>query len=462
MGAVKSATRTFGRYELVEYLGSGAMSDVFVAMHVGLRKRVALKMLRPSLRHEASAVARFSREGAWAARVSHPNVVAVTDVGVQDEIPFLVMELLEGETLEEKLCREGPFSLSAAVDIMLPLLEGVAAIHAAGVLHRDIKPANVLLARMPDGTLVPKLVDFGIATVQERRNITGALGPIGTPHYMSPEQARGMRGLDEKSDQYSLASMLFECLIGREPFAGGDVHAVLTRVARGRFPLPSQYRSGLPAALDDVMARATSLDPAQRFASASEFARALLPFASSRTRRFWNSRDGILNTARLQVSGLWKAFEDRDPRSASATITTLRKRRLPARAFSGVAVASFALALGVFVGTLLVSHKDGAAVLSLENASAQRSDALASAPPTHSVPRDESVRRIVVSPSTARIEVDGRPIVHDAFFSPRFDDDRVHELRVSAPGHVTRVALFRRSYEGDVIALEPIGARPTP
>jgi serine/threonine-protein kinase len=461
MGAVKSATRTFGRYELLEYLGSGAMSDVFVAMHVGLRKRVALKMLRPSLRHDANAVARFAREGAWAARVSHPNVVAVTDVGVQDEIPFLVMELLEGETLEERLGRGGPLPLNAAVDIMLPLLEGVAAIHAAGVLHRDIKPANVLLARMADGTCVPKLVDFGIATVRERRNITGALGPIGTPHYMSPEQARGLRGLDDKSDQYSLASLLFECLTGREPFAGGDVHAVLTRVARGRFPALRAHCPAVPAAFDDIMARATAIDPTQRFADVTEFARALLPFASGRTRRLRSTRDGAVSSASAQMlSGLWKVFDERTPDAASATITSFRKPSFFPSAFPWLAVASFALALGVFVGTLLVNHRGGA-VLSLENASAQRSDALLVTQPLP-VAALPAAKRVSVSPATASIEIDGRPVLHDAFIAPHFEDDRVHELRVSAPGYITRIALFRRAYEGDVIALEPIGPRPTP
>src|SRR5690606_26674135 len=139
----------------------------------------------------------------------------------------------------------------------------------AGVVHRDIKPSNILLARMPDGSVVPKLVDFGIATLEERRGITGALGPIGTPHYMSPEQARGDRNMDERSDQYSLASMLHEMLTGAEPFGDGDVASVMARVARGKFPRLRDMRPDLPEALDEVLARATAYDPARRFESVS-------------------------------------------------------------------------------------------------------------------------------------------------------------------------------------------------
>src|ERR1700712_5714200 len=187
-----SASRRLGRYELVSYLGSGGMSDVYVALHTGLRKRVALKLLRSSLRCDSYAVQRFLREGECAARVRHPNVVDVSDVGMENGVPYLVMELLEGETLAQTLARGGRLDLESAVDLLLPILDAVSAVHAAGVLHRDVKPANILLARATDGSVLPKLVDFGIALLPELSDESErALGPLGTPHYMSPEQARG-------------------------------------------------------------------------------------------------------------------------------------------------------------------------------------------------------------------------------------------------------------------------------
>ncbi|MEY4509342.1 MAG: hypothetical protein RLZZ450_1464, partial [Pseudomonadota bacterium] len=300
------ASRRLGRYELISYLGSGGMSDVYVALHTGLHKRVALKLLRPTLRFDPSAVARFLREGQCAARVRHPNVVDVSDVGIENGVPYLVMELLEGETLAHKLAREGALEVDNAVDVLLPIIEAVAATHDAGVLHRDIKPANIVLARAADGSLLPKLVDFGIALMREdSRRAEASLGPLGTPHYMSPEQARA-EPVDERSDLYSIASVLFEMLTGREPFGGGSVEAVLAEVARGKFPRLCSANKGAPVELDAVLARATSFRPAQRHASVSDFAQALVPFASERTQRLYVAREdraGLYN-AQLFSSSL--------------------------------------------------------------------------------------------------------------------------------------------------------------
>jgi len=459
MGVVVTpAAQTFGRYELLAYLGSGAMSDVFVAMHMGLRKRVALKILRPSLRHDHDAVERFQREGECAARVSHPNVVDVTDVGLHQGIPYLVMELLEGEPLDQKLQREGPLPLSAAIDLILPILEGVAATHAAGVLHRDIKPANILLSRTPDGSVVPKLVDFGIATVEERRNITGALGPIGTPHYMSPEQARGSRGLNEKSDQYSIASMLYECLTGREPFPGSDVNAVLTRVARGRFPRVRDQLPRIPAAFDDVLSRATALDPERRFASVTDFANALLPFASPRTRRLWISRDSRQGVFSAQLlSGVWRMWDDASGELTTGHQTTRVVRIRPPKAQLGLlAVAACALGAGLLVGAMhggqLFNTPNGSAVAVMlpRVAASDR-------------PHDDTVQRplaattqrlLRVEPSDAEVFVDGTLVGRGTFAAPQFSDGRLHELRVSSPGYITRIALFREGLVSEQIRLE--------
>ena len=373
-------------------------------------------------------------------------MVDVTDVGSHEGVPYLVMELLEGEPLDQKLEREGPLPLSTAIDLMLPILEGVAATHAAGVLHRDIKPANILLSRTPDGSLVPKLVDFGIATVAERRNITGALGPIGTPHYMSPEQARGARGLNERSDQYSLASMLYECLTGREPFPGQDVNAVLTRVARGKFPRVRDVQPRIPAAFDDVLARATALDPSKRFANVGDFAHALLPFASARTRRLWVSRDarqGVLSAQLL--SGVWRLWDD-DSGEHEPPVQTTRIVRMERREqrWGLVAIAACALAAGLFVGIVgsrFTSARESEAVkVALPRAAAADHAAKQAA----TTPLAQGTRRLVhVEPSDAAVYLDGTFVGTGAFVTPQFHDGKTHELRVSAPGYITRIALFR-------------------
>ncbi len=466
MGAVVTpVVQTFGRYELVAYLGSGAMSDVFVAMHTGLRKRVALKILRPSLRHDREAVERFSREGECAARITHPNVVAVTDVGNHQNVPYLVMELLEGEPLDQMIEREGPLPLSAAIDLILPILEGVAATHAAGVLHRDIKPANILLSRTPDGSLVPKLVDFGIATVEERRNITGAAGPIGTPHYMSPEQARGARGLNERSDQYSVASMLYECLTGREPFPGSDVRVVLSQVARGDFPRVRDTVPRTPAGLDEVLARATAFDPDRRFASVAEFANALLPFASPRTRRLWISRDSRQGLCSAQLlSGVWRMWEDGLEDLAAQQITRVVRIARPRQRLGLLAIAVCALTAGLLVGTLHRSQlfqgsRTDPVTVVLPRTSAPPSTAAKLARPER--PPAPTVRGVIdVAPAEAEVFIDGAFAGRGSFAPPRFDDASLHELRVSAPGFITRIALFRGRVFNDRIVLGRDRAAP--
>ena len=348
-----TASRYVGRYEVHEYLGSGAMSDVYAALHTGLRKRVALKVLRSSLRDDPEAVERFLREGECAARVSHPNVVSVHDVGVEDGVPYLVMEFLRGETLDQKLARESSLSLESAVDLLLPIFDAVEHVHRAGVIHRDIKPSNILLVRRHDGTLMPKLVDFGVATFNDRRLITGNLGPIGTPTYMSPEQARGLDPVDPRSDQYALASVLFELLCGREPFPGADIDSVLWAVARGRFPRLRDARPGVPRELDEVLARATAFHPRDRFASVHAFAEALLPFASRRMREAY--QEGHL--AEAEVSGARISMPMPGARDSEITV---RMRASQARMESGpvlrrsrvallvlAALAGFAVACGL-------------------------------------------------------------------------------------------------------------------
>lgn len=455
---LSTASQAFGRYELLEYLGSGGMSDVFVAMHTGLQKRVALKVLRRSLRHDPEAVRRFLREAECAARVSHPNVVHVTDVGTEQGIPFLVMELLDGETLEDKLMREGPFALDAAVDLLLPILDAVAATHEAGVLHRDIKPGNILLARMRDGSVVPKLVDFGIATLAERGAITGAISPIGTPHYMSPEQARGAE-VDFRSDMYSLASMLFELVTGKPPFGEGKADEVLARVAKGCFPRARALCPSLPRALDEVLARATAFSPAERFASIEELMYALVPFASERTRKLWisrNERKGVLSAHLL--SGTFRFDEPASApvaQSARSTHDLAPKRR---RARLAHAAWFCVLGLSVCSAFILVAARLEAEPLRIAASSAP---VLLDTPPqnvqaNHLPLAPKTQRLVALSPAHATAFLDGRPLGHGVVALPLFSDGEMHELRVSAERHVTRVLLFRDTLDVTRIALEPL------
>jgi tRNA A-37 threonylcarbamoyl transferase component Bud32 len=446
------ASRRLGRYELVSYLGSGGMSDVYVALHTGLRKRVAIKLLRPSLRSDRDASARFLREGECAARVRHPNVVDVSDLGVDNGVPYLVMELLEGETLAQRIAREGQLEVEAAIDILLPILDAVSAVHAAGVLHRDVKPANIVLARGLDGRISPKLVDFGIARLSMREgDDANVRGPLGTPHYMAPEQARG-EIIDERADQYALGSVLFEMLTGREPYIGQTVEQVLSEVARGRFPRLSSLRPDLAGELEDALGRATQRWPSQRWPSVDAFTYALVPFASERTRQLWLTR-GDRDTvcmAQLMAVGVRPSVPQREPvtalGSASPRSTARQLKRFSLRALAGTAVMGLGLMAGMGVTRGFAESPEAAALGGAMQAEER-------APELRPVRAPAPNRSVRLEPQDATAALDGNEIGRGTFTLPELAPG-LHELRVYAPGHVARVVLFRDALPEPVIRLE--------
>ncbi len=449
------ASRRLGRYELVSYLGSGGMSDVYVALHTTLRKRVAIKLLRPSLRSDRDAAARFLREGECAARVRHPNVVDVCDLGVDEGVPYLVMELLDGETLAQRLQRDGALDVEAAIDILLPILDAVSAVHAAGVLHRDVKPANIVLARGGDGRITPKLVDFGIARFIDRdADDAKVRGPLGTPHYMAPEQARSEM-VDERADQYALGSVLFEMLTGREPYLGQTVDQVLSEVARGRFPRLSSLRPDLAGPLEGALARATQRFPGQRFGSVEAFTYALVPFASERTRQLWETRgdrDAVC-MAQLMAVGVRPSTQPPEPVPTlgrlSPRSTARQLKRFSLRALAGTAVLGLGLMAGMGVTRGFAESPEAAA----RGESASHSEQV----PEVSAPLAPApLRTVQLEPQEAVAALDGNEIGRGNFQLPALSPG-LHELRVYAPGHVARVVLFREALPEPVIRLE---ARP--
>ncbi|MCC7535393.1 MAG: serine/threonine protein kinase, partial [Deltaproteobacteria bacterium] len=275
----------FGPYEVVRVLGAGGMGTVYEGRHRSLGKRVAIKTLHAPLATDATVVARFVNEARAASRLSHPNVADVYDVGVESGQPYLVIELLRGETLRDLLDREQRMSPARALAVILPIAGALDAAHRDGVVHRDVKPENVFLARPRVGPPVPKLLDFGIAKLrQEGDSLTGNSDVFGTPYYMSPEQTRGAKHVDARSDQYSLAAVLYECVTGARPFDAEHVVALICRIQVEPLVAPRVLVPSLPEGLDAVLVRAMSREPEARFPSAAAFAAALLPFADATTR----------------------------------------------------------------------------------------------------------------------------------------------------------------------------------
>ncbi len=339
----------FGSYEIIRKLGEGGMGAVYEARRQGLEKRVALKVMTSS--DNVAATSRFIQEARIAASLEHPHVVDCFDVGAVDGRPFLALELLEGESLKDRLGR-GPLSVSEACDLFLPLCSAMAAAHDRGIVHRDLKPDNIFLSRKLRA-VVPKVLDFGIAKAQ---SVSGAPGMtqtasiLGTPHYMSPEQANDSKNVDGRSDQFSLGSILWECLTGRVLFEGATLVEVLMRVVTAPVPPPSSVMPSVPRPLDQVVLRLLSRVPAERFASARSLGAALLPFASEGERTRWSSEFNDVSQLSTLSAG---TPTDAAPRAGLAGPDTLQatSRSLPPQgprarsrglALAGLAVATLA------------------------------------------------------------------------------------------------------------------------
>jgi serine/threonine-protein kinase len=286
-GGAETAVR-FGRYEVVRRLGSGGMAEVFEARHADLGKRVALKVVHPAIATDDRAVRAILREGRAAAAVHHPHVVEVLDVGTREGTPYLVMEFLDGEDLGDLLRREGPLSPERIAELLLPVVSGMIAAHAAGIVHRDLKPSNIFLARRHRGT-EPVVIDFGISRGYGPQHSQGTSSRLvaGTAPYMAPEQLRDTAEASPKSDQYAIGVVLYECATGGTPFWDEDLYELLHAIMTAPVVAPSALNPHLPAAFDALVLRALSRDPGERFPDLAALGAALLSFAAPETRSRW-------------------------------------------------------------------------------------------------------------------------------------------------------------------------------
>jgi serine/threonine-protein kinase len=258
-----------GKYRVDEKLSEGGMGAVYRGTHVLMDKTVAIKVLRPSLAADEKIVARFSREARAASKISHPNAIAVTDIGESEEgIVFLVMEFLAGKTLKDVIRQEGPMSLERAVDIMKQVGDALKVAHDQGVVHRDLKSDNIMLISATVGDH-PKVLDFGIAKIIEPETpdaeLTAPNLVIGTPQYMSPEQCSQSSYIDSRSDIYSFGVILYEMLVGHVPFTGESPTMVMLKHLQEPVPSVLDERSDIPASIDKVISRAMAKVPDNRY-----------------------------------------------------------------------------------------------------------------------------------------------------------------------------------------------------
>ena len=265
-----------GRYRILAELSAGGMGEVYRAQHEVLGKEVAIKVLRPELTGDPQQVTRFLNEAKAASAIQHPGIIRIDDFGISDDgRHFIVMEILEGETLGARIKKRGKLDNEDATKIATGIAGALQAAHAKGIYHRDLKPENVFIVRDPDRGERPKILDFGIAKLTDvtGQTQTGAL--IGTPLYMAPEQARSAAHVDHRADLYSLGCMLYEMVVGEPPFLAGGAGEL---IALHMFEAPTPPRERVPSIkpeLQGVILRLLEKEPGDRFVSAADVISAL-------------------------------------------------------------------------------------------------------------------------------------------------------------------------------------------
>ena len=442
----------FGKYRITRLVGRGGMSEVYEALHTGLKKRVAVKVLRPEFLENEAMTERFLREGENAARIQHPNVIDTIDVGQLDGAPYLVMEYIEGEPLDDLFVREGELSVEKAANIMLPILSAVSCAHEQGVIHRDLKPDNVLLAGN-DGRIRPKVLDFGVSRLLDASNsqrLTIDRGVLGTPHYMSPEQARG-EATGTKSDQYSLGVMLYEAVTGRLPHDRDSILELLHIVARGDFEKPSKFRPDIPEGLEALIVRAMSHAPEERFRTIRDMGTALLPFASERAQVFWAPEfadDASSPSSKMPAAAPVAASTASVADSGAASDPVAAEPPAAAAAATSDAGRS---KRGWLIPVVLVALLGGAAAAFFMT---RKPDAPAA------TKGETFVVQVQAEPAGAKIKLDGKDVGTGSFATRLPVDGVAHQMVVSADGHEPRSLTFTDAPPPGNIRLVPSAAAP--
>lgn len=316
------------KYEVVEHLGSGGMGVVVRARHLRLQRDVALKLIRPKSAHDDDLRTRFAREARVAATLRSPHINRVIDLGeLADGSLFMVMELLEGETLQARVQREGPLAPLEVRRLMRQALLGLEAAHDLGVIHRDLKPANLFLQKNPTGPETLVILDFGVAKSFNTELEVGLAQTVqrtlvGSPAFMSPEQLQGHAGIDARTDIWGLGCTMFTLLTGRYPFEAGDFIALAHQIREGApRRLPLRIDSGLAS----CVRRCLEKDPARRYQSAREASRALETRSWSRARQRL-ALGAAVSALTLCMGSLTPEEPALEPEALPETVTPVRLR----------------------------------------------------------------------------------------------------------------------------------------
>lgn len=350
-----------GRYRLDKLLGKGGMGAVFEGLDLQEQQRRALKVVLASER-DPDGLRRFVREARASREIDSEHVVRVIDADTDAErnLPFIVMELLDGEDLDQLVKRAGPLEPAALCRFFMQACEGLAAAHAAGIIHRDIKPANLFLHRLPSGPLVAKVCDFGVAKktgldTSQTSELTQTGGMVGSPMFMSPEQAKSAKHVDHRSDIWSLAISMYQALSGQKPWAtqSGSLGELILAICTADLAPLQDLAPWIPPGLADAVHRALLREPAERYASVDEFRAALAPFAAPPERltsaALTSISDSVRNTVAPRATGFGAS---RSSGSASLARSATERHERPRSPYLLPAVV-FASITGVGISAVI-------------------------------------------------------------------------------------------------------------
>jgi serine/threonine-protein kinase len=351
-----------GKYRLESRLGRGGMGEVWRAEHLVLRAPVAVKFINPSLATSGDATGRFLREAQAAAALRSPHVVQILDYGLDQHLPFMVLEFLEGESLGANIMRQGRLTPEETAHVMNHVARAMHRAHEAGIVHRDLKPENVFLVPTGD-ELIAKVLDFGIAkmarpeAMQEGGTRTGAV--MGTPYYMSPEQVEGNKAVDYRTDIWAMGVIAFECLTGRRPFDSETFGELVLKICMHPMPRPSEW-GPVPPGFDAWFARAVNRNLAERFPSAREAAAALRTVCTGSSTPSWEASGPVPATVLMpQPASTLPERVSADTAKPFSSTNRDSVQGVPTRRRGGAALAVFfaiaTAALGV-VGFFVVQN----------------------------------------------------------------------------------------------------------
>jgi len=362
---VKNGDIFAGKYLVDRVIGSGAMGVVVVATHVQLHEQVVLKFLRHDVAQRSDVVARFLREARSAVRIRNEHVARMIDVDTTEGgLPYIVMEYLEGRDLQEVLRSRGTLAIGDAVDYVAQACLAMVEAHAAGVVHRDLKPSNLFLTHRSDGSSLVKVLDFGISKVvadsSDQTDITSTNGILGSPIYISPEQARSARSVDARADVWSLGVILHHLLAGRPPFIGDSITEVLSAILFSPPARLTEARPDAPPELEAVILKCLTKEIEERMPSAAKLAEALAPWSQPES-RLAIARISSAPPPPLQVVGVrGSSAAHFDAAARTMTGWTANGLRLRTPALAKVGAGGAVLALMVAVSGYLAHHRSAA------------------------------------------------------------------------------------------------------